>query len=377
MLEAGGGTMANENLTQAKRAKKDEFYTQYVDIEREINAYLDFDPHVFRDKTILLPCDDPEWSNFTHYFAANFDRFGIRKLISTSYAPSRRMDLFSEAKPTVEQDHERGKLFVLDRDRNQDGRIDIQDLDWSYLDGDGDFRSAEVTALRDEADIVITNPPFSLFREYIGWVMKGEKLFVAIGHQNAITYKDVFGYIKEGRIWLGKGFKGGAGFFINKHYEDYATATAREEGMIRVSGVTWFTNIDHGRRHEPLQLMSMKENLRWHKRMKTQKVYNQYENYDAIEVPFTDAIPKDYDGVMGVPITFLDKYCPKQFEIVGTTESNDPENPLRTRWYTSQECRNAYEARFGNTGVYDLNASGIVDGVKVFKRVLIRHRIAQ
>ena len=316
-----GVWVPNDNLTQAKRAKKDEFYTQYPDIEREMNAYLDCNPNVFRDRTVLLPCDDPEWSNFTRYFAANFDRFGIRKLISTSYAPSRHNDLFSGADVSSEE-QTRGKLFVLDRDRNDDGRIDIEDLDWTWLNGDGDFRSAEVTALRDEADIVITNPPFSLFREYITWIMDAGKLFVAVGHQNAITYKDVFSFIREGRIWLGRGFKGGAGFFINKHYEDYAKATTREEGKIRVSGVIWLTNIDHGRRHEPLQLMTMADNLRFHKRMKTQTSYDRYDNYDAIEVPFTDAIPSDYDGVMGVPITFLDKYCPEQFQIVGLAAGN-------------------------------------------------------
>ena len=324
-------TMAkNSNLGAAKTAKNDEFYTQYADIQKEVNAYIEYNPDVFRGKTILLPCDDPEWSNFTKFFAQNFAFFGLKKLISTSYAIESKKyktdwqpTLFETENPlyNVEKSRIKGKIFTLTHDTNHNGRIDINDLQWQYLEGDGDFRSAEVTALRDEADIIITNPPFSLFREFLAWIMEGGKQFLIIGNQNAITYKEVFPLIKENKIWLGKGFTGGAGHFIS-NYTDYATAGDHKEGMIRVSGVVWFTNIDHGRRHKPLQLMTMADNIKFSRHKEIKDIgYPHYDNYDAIEVPFTDAIPSDYEGVMGVPISFLDKYCPEQFEIVMITKT--------------------------------------------------------
>ena len=323
--------MANTNLANAKTAKNDEFYTQYADIQKEINAYLDYNPDVFRDKTVLLPCDDPEWSNFTKFFAQNFQLFGLKKLISTSYAPESKKykmpyqpTLFETQQPYFNPDKTKtnGKIFVLERDITGDNRIDINDLEWQYLEGDGDFRSKEVTKLRDEADIIVTNPPFSLFREFVAWLMNSGKQFVIIGNQNAITYKEIFPLIKDNKIWLGKGFKGGAAHFIS-NYVDYATAGDHREGMIRVSGVVWFTNIDHGRRHEPLQLMTMAENFKHskHKEVRGRNEYVHYDNCDAIEVPFTDAIPSDYNGTMGVPISFLDKYCPEQFVIEGITKT--------------------------------------------------------
>lgn len=289
--------MSNENLNRAKAAKNDEFYTQYADIEREMNAYLQYDPDVFRGKAVLLPCDDPTWSNFTKYFAQNFERLGLRKLMSTCF-----------------QKNGRGKIGII-----EPGAA----LRWDYLEGDGDFRSDEVTRIRDEADFIITNPPFSLFREFFYWASAEGKKFILVSHQNAITYKSVFPRIKENEAWLGHGFKGGAGFFINRFYEDYAKASAREEGMIRVSGVVWFTNVHHGRRNQPLQLMTMADNLKFNKKMKGKTAYDRYDNYDAIEVPFTNAIPSDYDGVMGVPISFLDKYCTEQFEIIGFRKGDD------------------------------------------------------
>lgn len=320
----------NTNLGAAKTAKNDEFYTQYADIQKEVNAYIEYNPDVFRGKTILLPCDDPEWSNFTKFFAQNFAFFGLKKLISTSYAIESKKyktdwqpTLFETENPlyNVEKSRVKGKIFTLTHDTNHNGRIDINDLQWQYLEGDGDFRSAEVTALRDEADIIITNPPFSLFREFLAWIMEGGKQFLIIGNQNAITYKEVFPLIKENKIWLGKGFTGGAGHFIS-NYTDYATAGDHKEGMIRVSGVVWFTNIDHGRRHKPLQLMTMADNIKFSRHKEIKDIgYLHYDNYDAIEVPFTDAIPSDYEGVMGVPISFLDKYCPEQFEIVMITKT--------------------------------------------------------
>ncbi len=352
--------MANTNLAKAKEAKNDEFYTQYADIQKEINAYLDYNPDVFRDKTILLPCDDPEWSNFTKFFAQNFENFGLKKLISTSYAveskkiKSWQPTLFETESPYYDADKSRtnGKIFVLERDVTGDNRIDINDLEWQYLKGDGDFRSKEVTKLRDEADIIITNPPFSLFREFVAWLMDSGKQFIIIGNQNAITNKEIFPLIKENKIWLGKGFTGGAAHFIS-NYTDYATAGDHREGMIRVSGVVWFTNIDHGRRHQPLKLMTMAENLKHskHKEIRGQKGYMHYDNYDAIEVPYTDAIPSDYDGVMGVPISFIDKYCPEQFEVLGLTQFGCHEEIPDTKKYNDyKEFRTIGDMETGSSG---------------------------
>ena len=376
----------NTNLGAAKTAKNDEFYTQYADIQKEVNAYIEYNPDVFRGKTILLPCDDPEWSNFTKFFAQNFAFFGLKKLISTSYAIESKKyktdwqpTLFETENPlyNVEKSRVKGKIFTLTHDTNHNGRIDINDLQWQYLEGDGDFRSAEVTALRDEADIIITNPPFSLFREFLAWIMEGGKQFLIIGNQNAITYKEVFPLIKENKIWLGKGFTGGAGHFIS-NYTDYATAGDHKEGMIRVSGVVWFTNIDHGRRHKPLQLMTMADNIKFSRHKEIKDIgYPHYDNDDAIEVPFTDAIPSDYEGVMGVPISFMDKYCPEQFEILGMCENEDLYK-LKTKVYTTVECKQAYYAKFGKAGTYDLNASGVLSVndrmEKVYQRILIRKK---
>ena len=326
-------TMANSNLREAKAAKNDEFYTQFHDIEVEINAYLEYDPDVFRGRTVLLPCDDPEWSNFTRYFAAKFDELGLRKLVSTSYAPESKKygkpyqpSLFEQDAPQFDPQKStvRGKIFVLEQDRSGDGRINIDDLQWEYLNGDGDFRSREVTALRDEADFIITNPPFSLFREFLAWIMEGGKRFVIIGNMNCITYKEVFPLIMHNEIWLGVPFPGGNAYFRPAVQSEYASGVYDEDAnLVKFRNCIWLTNVDHGRRHQPLELMTMADNLRYsrHKELRGKSAYDHYDNYDAIEVPFTDAIPSDYDGVMGVPISFLDKYCPEQFEILGATES--------------------------------------------------------
>ena len=324
----------NSNLSQAKAAKNDEFYTQYADIQKEVNAYIEYNPDVFRGKTILLPCDDPEWSNFTKFFAQNFEFFGLKKLISTSYAIESKNyktdwqpTLFETENPLYNADKSRvkGKIFTLDHDTNANGRIDINDLQWQYLEGDGDFRSAEVTALRDEADIIITNPPFSLFRDFLAWIMEGEKKFAIIGNVNALTYKEVFPLIRENKVWLGPSITSGdREFGVPNEYPLQAAGWRIDDNgkhYIRVKGVRWFTNIEHGRRYEALQLMTMADNLKFNKKLKGQTDYQHYDNYDAIEVPFSDAIPSDYDGVMGVPITFLDKYCPEQFEIIGMESS--------------------------------------------------------
>lgn len=324
--------MANESLSAAKAAKNDEFYTQYYDIEREISAYLEYNPDVFRGKKILLPCDDPEWSNFTLYFAQHFQTLGLKKLISTSYAPESKKykapyqpSLFEQDAPQFDpaKTSIRGKIFVLDHDIDGDGRIDFHDLEWRYLNGDGDFRSPEVTALRDEADIIVTNPPFSLFREFLAWIVKADKQFVIIGNMNALTYREVFPLIKDNKIWLGNGFHNGNAYFRPIGEREYASGVKDETtGLVKFRNCCWFTNIDHGRRHQPLSLMTMEENIMYSKHKEIRgKGYAHYDNYDAIEVPYTDAIPSDYDGAMGVPITFLDKYCPEQFSILGITKT--------------------------------------------------------
>jgi len=326
--------MANTNLKEAKAAKNDEFYTQFHDIEIEMNAYLEYDPDVFRGKTVLLPCDDPEWSNFTRYFAAKFDELGLKKLISTSYAPDSKKyktpyqpSLFEQEAPQFDPSKAqvKGKIFILERDKSGDGRINIDDLEWKYMDGDGDFRSKEVTELRNEADFIITNPPFSLFREFLAWIVEAGKKFAVIGNMNAITYKEVFPLIKDNKVWLGATGNGNDMVFgvpDGAKVDEKDKAKAARLGYVgnytRLGNSCWFTSIEHGRRHEPLPLMSMADNLRFskHKELKGKAAYDRYDNYDAIEVPFTDAIPSDYEGVMGVPISFLIKYCPEQFEIL-------------------------------------------------------------
>ena len=322
--------MANTNLANAKTAKNDEFYTQYPDIQKEINAYLDYDPNVFRGKTVLLPCDDPEWSNFTKFFAQNFELLGLKKMISTSYAPESKKykipyqpTLFETQQPYFNPDKSKtnGKIFVLERDVTGDNRIDINDLEWQYLEGDGDFRSKEIRKLRDEADIIVTNPPFSLFREFVVWLMESGKQFVIVGTMNAVSYKEIFPLIKDNKMWMGNGFQNGNAYFrIDTLRNEYAEGVFDEStNLVKFRNCCWYTNIDHGRRHQPLKLMTMAENFKHskHKEIRGRKDYVHYENYDAIDVPFTDAIPSDYNGAMGVPITFLDKYCPEQFEIIG------------------------------------------------------------
>ena len=327
--------MANTNLANAKTAKNDEFYTQYPDIQKEINAYLDYDPNVFRGKTVLLPCDDPEWSNFTKFFAQNFELLGLKKLISTSYAPESKKykipyqpTLFETQQPYFNPDKSKtnGKIFVLERDVTGDNRIDINDLQWQYLEGDGDFRSKEIRKLRDEADIIVTNPPFSLFREFVVWLMDAGKQFIIIGNMNAVTYKEIFPLIKDNKMWLGNGFQNGNAYFrVEAPRESYADGVFDEStNLVKFRNCCWFTNIDHGRRHQPLKLMTMAENFKHskHKEIRGRKDYIHYENYDAIEVPFTDSIPSDYEGAMGLPKSFLDKYCPEQFEIIGIAEGD-------------------------------------------------------
>ena len=506
--------MANESLGKAKTRKNDEFYTVFDYIQKEMNAYLEYNPDVFRGKTVLLPCDDPEWSNFTKYFAQNFETLGLKKLISTGYAADRKeqqyeqyhqMTLFELQSPQYDEQKSRahGRIFTLERDANKSGVIDIDDLEWHYLDGDGDFRSDEVKALRDEADIIVTNPPFSLFREFVAWAMEADKKIVVIGNQNAITYKEIFPLLKDNKLWIGATnngqdmvFEVPEGAVVAPKDKEKAEKLGYKGNYTRLGNACWFTNIDHGRRHQPLSLMTMADNLKYskHKQIREQG-YLKYDNYDAIEVPFVDAIPSDYvedmgvpitylqrhnpeqfevvkfrkgnddkdltytvdsgtiltdrqtqnyavlqnhhqtqdvmvswacqshscsdtaqsssrlsdlpqvtsedlqeshqgqertdhtstesyatdeslssercSGIMGVPITYLFKHCPEQFEIVGMCENMDLYG-LKTKVYTSEECRKRYFELFGKKGTYDLNAAGVVNGTKVYQRLLIR-----
>ncbi len=330
----------NTSLGSAKEAKNDEFYTQYSDIEAEMNAYVEYNPDVFRDKTILLPCDDPEWSNFTKYFASNFERFGLKKLISTSYSyssGSKQISMFEMMSPLFDKEirDSHGKLFTVTRDTDGSGRIDSDDIEFNgYLKSDGDFRSKEVMKLRDEADIIITNPPFSLFREFLAWITEADKQFVILGNMNAITYKEVFPLLKDNRMWLGyKSLNNDMYFDIPDERKQWLLENKKEgsaykiiDGVVmgRLASACWFTNIDHGKRHERLQLMSMTQNLKFNRKLSKKfetefgkSEYPHYINYNAIEIPFVECIPSDYDGDMGVPITFFDKYNPEQFEIVG------------------------------------------------------------
>jgi hypothetical protein len=337
--------MANKNLTNAKRAKNDEFYTQFGDIEKEIQAYLDYNPNVFRNKAVYCNCDDPFESNFFRYFALNFNKLGLKQLITTSYKPSpvanTQLSLFGEEK-TLTKLKGRPKInankFIINEvgDIDGDGEFNLKDIakqlkankhnEWTPLNGDGDFRSDECVNLLKQSDIVITNPPFSLFREYVKQLFDYNKKFVIIGSMNAITYKEIFPLIKENKMWLGNGFHAGNAYFSTPLAKEYGEGVYMPEtGLVKFRNVCWFTNLDHGRRHQPLKQMTMEENLKYskHKEIKGKKAYDKYDNYDAIEVPFTDSIPSDYNGVMGVPISFLDKYNPEQFEIVKFRHGDD------------------------------------------------------
>ena len=370
--------MANKNLTSAKRAKNDEFYTQYPDIQKEIAAYLEYDYDVFRGKVVYCNCDDPFESNFFRYFVLNFKKLGLRQLITTSYKPSpiacTQLDLFErEETPSVSKVRPKitANKFIINtvHDIDGDGEFNLEDVakqlkarkqnEWMPLKGDGDFRSPECIDLLKQADIVVTNPPFSLFREYVRQLVDYNKKFVIIGNMNAITYKEVFPQIKNNQLWLGNGFHAGNAYFFTPNTRDFASGVFdAKTGLVKFRNVCWYTNLDHGRRHQPLPLMTMAENLKYskHKEIKGKKAYEKYDNYDAIEVPFTDAIPSDYDGVMGVPISFLDKYCPEQFEILGATES---------------------EGRGFSNGLWDESSKvsqPLVKGQRVYKRIFIKHK---
>jgi hypothetical protein len=355
-----GKSTKQTSLGSAKAAKADEFYTLLSDIEKELRHYRKH----FKGKVVYLNCDDPRESQFFHYFSHSFEKLGLKKLIAACYK-SQDIDLFST------EDSERAIYLEYQGDKDGDRLPGRDEIEVKFFDGDGDFRSKESIALLEEADIVVTNPPFSLFREYVAQLMKYDKKFIIIGNLNAITYKEVWPHVQQNRIWLGV-TRTGTGQMWFRINDDFPVKTGQRIGddghrYQTIGNSAWFTNLDHSKRHEELTLHKTYES----------DLYPPYENYDGIEVGKAVDIPLDWDGVMGVPITFLGKYNPDQFEIVGTTESNDPDNHLRTRWYSSQECRDAYLARFGKPGVYDLNASGVVGGVKVFKRILIKRKSTQ
>jgi hypothetical protein len=292
----------NEVLHKAGKHKKDEFYTQLSDIERELKNYKNH----LKGKVVYCNCDDPRVSNFFHYFSYNFEKLGLKKLIATCYK-NQNMELFSQ------NDSEQAIYLEYGGDKNKNNMPDPKEIGIKPLKGDGDFRSKECIELLKQADIVVTNPPFSLFREYVAQLIEYDKKFIIIGHQNAITYKEIFKLIKDNKVWLGYGFNRNCAHFINPNYVDYASDADHREGMIRVSGVQWFTNLDINKRHEELIL---------YKKYNPEE-YPKYDNYDAIEVSKTADIPMDYMGAMGVPITFLNKHNPEQFEIVRFRKGDD------------------------------------------------------
>jgi len=344
--------MRNTNLTQAKKNKKDEFYTQLTDIERELNHYKKH----FKGKVVYCNCDDPRVSNFFHYFSYNFEKLGLKKLITTCYR-NENLNVYSQnaSNHSIKLEYE--------GDKNGNNVPDIEEIGVKHLDGDGDFRSDESIELLKQADIVVTNPPFSLFREYVPQLIEHDKKFIIVGHQNAISYRDIFKLIKENKMWLGYGFKGGASHFINIHYEDYATASDKKDGMIRVSGVVWFTNLDISKRHEDLILY----------KNYTQDEYPVYENYDAINVDKTKDIPVDYGGAMGVPITFLNKHNPEQFEILGLGISNSGKE-IGVQPYKPEHKK--YRKEVQKRGAVDGDLYMMIDGeVKVpYARVIIKNK---
>jgi hypothetical protein len=369
--------MANKNLTNAKRVKNDEFYTQYSDIQKEIEAYLEYDSDVFRDKVVYCNCDDPFESNFFRYFVLNFNKLGLKQLITTSYKPSpvanTQLGLFGDDK-TLTKSKGRPKVtankFIINEvhDIDGDGEFNLKDVaqqlkankhnEWTPLEGDGDFRSDECVSLLKQSDIVTTNPPFSLFREYVKQLFDYKRKFVIIGNMNAIMYKEIFPLIKTDEMWLGNGFHAGNAYFSTPFAKEYGEGVYMPEtGLVKFRNVCWFTNLDHGRRHQPLPLMTMDENLKYskHKEIKGKKVYNKYDNYDVIEVSFTDAIPSDYDGVMGVPVSFLDKYSPEQFEIIGTSANGLVSN----KWKLSH---------------FKKHNNPFIDKKPIYQRVFIRHK---
>ncbi|QTQ11227.1 hypothetical protein HRI96_02865 [Treponema parvum] len=345
--------MTNFSLQNAKKQKNDEFYTQYSDIQKEVKAYVEFNDKVFKNKTVFLPCDDPDQSNFTKFFVQNFKKFELKKLISTCYAGRRlctssnsapqKFCESSSAKNNAGAIGAKGKMLVIENREKENSssnecskifckcNLESVHLKYGYLKSDGDFRSDEMKKLRNNSDIIVTNPPFSLFREFLAWIFEADKKFLLIGSMNAITYKEVFPLIKDNKLWLGATGNGSDMVFavpegtrLSEKDRQKAARMGYSGNYTRLGNSCWFTNLDHSKRHRPLKLMTMEENLHFsrHTRIK-ENGYPKYDNYDAIEVSFSDAIPSDYNKAMGVPISFLHKYCPEQFEIIKFRKGND------------------------------------------------------
>lgn len=336
---AGGNS--NSNLGSARAAKKDDFYTQLSDIEKELRHYRKH----FKDKVVYCNADDPRISNFFHYFSHNFERLGLKKLITTCYRSQQR-DLFSQ------NDSEEAIYLEYEGDRSGNRVPDPDEIGVHPLRGDGDFRSDECVELLKQADIVVTNPPFSLFREYVTQLFEYDKKFLIIGHQNAITYGEIFPLIRDDKMWLGAGFNRNMAHFISS-YEDTASDLDHKEGMIRVSGVQWFTNLDLAKRHEEMVLY----------KKYTPEEYPTYDNLDAIEVGKSVEIPMDYDGLMGVPITFLNKYNPEQFEIVGSFNAGAHGEEL-----------GASKTEIETKGKVMLWNGPVVNRQPLYKRIVIRRK---
>jgi hypothetical protein len=403
--------MANSNLFNAKRAKNDEFYTQYADIQKEIEAYLEYNPNVFRGKVVYCNCDDPFESNFFRYFVLNFNKLGLKQLITTSYKPSpvanTQLELFGEYK-TLTKSKGRPKItankFIIDEvhDVDGDGEFNLKDVvkqlkvnkynEWTPLEGDGDFRSDECIKLLKQSDIVVTNPPFSLFREYVKQLFDYNKKFVIIGNMNAITYKEIFPLIKANKLWLGATGNGSDMVFAVPNGSEIAESDRQKAARLgyvgdytRLGNSCWFTNLDHGRRHKPLPLMTRADIIKF----STKKSFEKYDNYKAIEVSQVKNIPSDYDGVMGVPISFLDKYNPDQFEILGATQRGCHDEVPDTKkyddyWEVRQDGKktgssggktNENANLVGNDGKknYFINTKGRIIQ-SAYQRIFIRHK---
>jgi hypothetical protein len=382
----------NRGLGAAKAARQDEFYTRYFDIQKEVEAYLEFDPDTFRGKVVYCNCDDPFESNFFKYFAANFNKLGLKKLVTTSYdgSPIAGAQLTFGEYDEGNGKRQKPKAIAVEieevKDVNGDGATGIEDVklflkqtphNRTRLAGGGDFRSAECVELLKQADIVVTNPPFSLFKEYVAQLVEHRKKFLIIGNTNSITYLEIFPLIKGNKMWLGcTNFNVGMFFEVPddwKRFHHIDKETGRK--IARVSTSCWYTNLDHGRRHEPLNLMTMADNLKFSKNLRGKAEYDRYENFDAIEVSTYKEIPSDYDGIMGVPVTFLDKYNPDQFEIVGNSDDSEMMRKIGVR-PLGREFIGAYRAR-GGTGHYSPGMRMLCLLVPqprvIFKRILIRH----
>ncbi len=373
---------SNKNLHKANQAKKDEFYTQLVDIEKELKHYKD----QFRNKVVYCNCDDPFESNFFKYFASNFNALGLKKLIATSYKPSpianTQLGLFGDNK-TLSTPKGRPKVnankFIINEvhDLDGDGAFDLRDIaeqlksnknnEWSPMEGDGDFRSPESVELLKQADIVVTNPPFSLFREYVAQLIEYNKKFLILGNMNAITYKEVFRLIKENKLWSGYGFN--MSMVYKTPYSNDLEANKQfvkgkgynpNDGYVKVPAVNWYTNLDTGKRHE---------NLVFYKKYSS-KEYPKYDNYEAINVNKVSDIPMDYEGVIGVPITFLDKYNPDQFEIIWIADRQNSEG-VRTKTYTIEDAKNYNDLNRGPV----VNVNGELK--VVYMRILIKNKKPQ